>query len=61
MKPRDWSGKAEPLNLFNIKADVLTLLSAYGVQLSLYRFCAIRPTGIIRVSQALCAVNRESP
>ena len=32
MKPRDWSGKAEPLNLFNIKADVLTLLSAYGVQ-----------------------------
>ena len=32
VKPRDWSGKAEPLNLFNIKADVLTLLSAYGVQ-----------------------------
>lgn len=31
-KPRDWSGKAEPLNLFSIKADALTLLAAYGVQ-----------------------------
>ena len=32
VKPRDWSGPAEPLNLFKIKADALTLLTAYGVQ-----------------------------
>ena len=31
VKPRDWSGPAEPLNLFKIKADALTLLTAYGV------------------------------
>ncbi len=31
-KPRDWSGQAEPLNLFKIKADALTLLTSYGVQ-----------------------------
>ena len=32
VKPRDWSGPAEPLTLFKIKADALTLLTAYGVQ-----------------------------